>query len=101
MLPKIFLDMEAKIKYNTTMKNEIAVKMSPEGLEVANTYLELGSVSEVCSRLKLDENTVSEYLGKREIVENVIHSTLVSLEEDGFIKTVELKNGEKELVKVA
>ena len=41
------------------------------------------------------------YLGKREIVENVIHSTLVSLEEDGFIMTVELKNGEKELVKVA
>ena len=41
------------------------------------------------------------YLGKREIVENVIHSTLVSLEEDGFIKTVELKNGEKELVRVA
>ena len=34
------------------------------------------------------------YLGKREIVENVIHSTLVSLEEDGFIKTVELKNCE-------
>ena len=67
MLPKIFLDMEAKIKYNTTMKNEIAVKMSPEGLEVANTYLELGSVSEVCTRLNLDENTVSEYLGKREI----------------------------------
>ena len=67
MLPKIFLDMEIKMKYNTTMKNEIAVKMSPEGLEVANTYLELGSVSEVCTRLKLDENTVSEYLGKREI----------------------------------
>lgn len=67
MLPKIFLDTEIKMKYNTTMKNEIAVKMSPEGLEVANTYLELGSVSEVCTRLNLDENTVSEYLGKREI----------------------------------
>ena len=49
MLPKIFLDTEVKMKYNTTMKNEIAVKMSPEGLEVANTYLELGSVSEVHS----------------------------------------------------
>ena len=33
------------------MKNEIAVKMSPEGLEVANTYLELGSVGEVCTKL--------------------------------------------------
>ena len=67
MLPKIFLDMEIKMKYNTTMKNEIAVKMSPEGLEVANTYLELGSVSEVCTKLALDENTVSEYLNKREV----------------------------------
>jgi len=67
MLPKIFLDTEVKLKYNTTMKNEIAVKMSPEGLEVANTYLQLGSVSEVCTQLKLDENTVSEYLNKREI----------------------------------
>ena len=67
MLLKIFLDTEVKISYNTTMKNQIAVKMSPEGLEVANTYLQLGSVSEVCTALALDENTVSEYLNKREI----------------------------------
>ena len=67
MHSKIILDTNVKIEYNTTMKNEIAVKMSPEGLEVANTYLELGSVSEVCTRLRLDENTVSEYLNKREI----------------------------------
>ena len=49
------------------MKNEIAVKMNPEGLEVANTYLELGRVGEVCTKLALDENTVSEYLNKREV----------------------------------
>ena len=49
------------------MKNEIAIKMSPEGLEVANTYLQLGSITEVCDELSLDENTVSEYLNKREI----------------------------------
>ena len=49
------------------MKNEIATKMSPEGLEIANAYLELGSTSKVCARLKVDENTVQEYLGKREI----------------------------------
>ena len=49
------------------MKNEIAVKMSPEGLEVAITYFELGSVEEVCTKLALDENTVSEYLNKREV----------------------------------
>ena len=49
------------------MKNEIAIKMSPEGLEVANPYLQLGSITEVCDQLSLDENTVSEYLNKREI----------------------------------
>lgn len=48
-------------------KNEIATKMSPEGLEIANTYLELGNIQAVCLRLKIDENTAQEYLGKREI----------------------------------
>ena len=36
-------------------------------MEVANTYLQLGSITEVCDELSLDENTVSEYLNKREI----------------------------------
>ena len=49
------------------MKNEIAVKMSPEGLEVANAYLELGNVPAVCARLKISENDVSEFLAKREV----------------------------------
>lgn len=49
------------------MKNDIAIKMSPEGLEIANAYLELGSIPAVCVRLKIDENQVQEYLGKREI----------------------------------
>jgi len=48
-------------------KNEIATKMSPEGLEIANAYLELGNIQSVCIRLNLDENTIQEYLGKREI----------------------------------
>ena len=49
------------------MKNEIVTKMSPEGLEIANAYLELGNLPSVCARLSIDENTVQEYLGKREI----------------------------------
>ena len=49
------------------MKNEIVTKMSPEGLEIANAYLELGNLPAVCTRLGIDENTVQEYLGKREI----------------------------------
>ena len=67
MLSKIFLDFMLNFWYNASMKNEIAIKMSPEGLEVANTYLKLGSITNVCERLSLDENTVSEYLNKREI----------------------------------
>ena len=38
---------------------------------------------------------------KREILENVIGSTLTSLEEEGFIKTIEDENGEKELVPIS
>ena len=49
------------------MKNEIVTKMSPEGLEIANNYLELGNIQAVCARMRLDENTVQDYLGKREI----------------------------------
>ena len=49
------------------MKNEIVTKMSPEGLEIANAYLELGNVQAVCNKLGVDENTIQEYLGKREI----------------------------------
>lgn len=38
---------------------------------------------------------------KREILENVIGSTLASLEEEGFIKTIEDENGDKELVPIS
>ena len=40
------------------------------------------------------------YFSKREILEEAIGSMLASLEEGGFIKTVEYENGEKELIKV-
>ena len=52
---------------NMSKPTDIAVKMSPEGLEIANAYLELGSTQAVCIRLNIDENTVQDYLGKREI----------------------------------
>ena len=67
MHTKIVLDNVSKFCYNSIMKNEIVTKMSPEGLEIANSYLELGNIQAVCIRLALDENTVQEYLGKREI----------------------------------
>ena len=49
------------------MSKEIATKMSPEGLEIANTYLEQGSIPAVCSKLGVSESQVSEILNKREI----------------------------------
>jgi hypothetical protein len=49
------------------MSKEIATKMSPEGLEIANTYLEQGNIPAVCSKLGVSESEVSEILNKREI----------------------------------
>ena len=49
------------------MNKEIATRMSPEGLEIANTYLEQGTIPAVCAKLGVTENEVSEVLNKREI----------------------------------
>ena len=49
------------------MSTNIVTKMSPEGLEIANTYLEQGSIPAVCAKLGVSENEVSEILNKREI----------------------------------
>ena len=49
------------------MSTNIVTKMSPEGLEIANTYLEHGSIPAVCRKLGVSENEVSDILNKREI----------------------------------
>ena len=49
------------------MSKKIVTKMSPEGLEIANSYLEHGSIPAVCATLGITEDTVSEALNKREI----------------------------------
>jgi hypothetical protein len=41
--------------------------MSPEGLEIANSYLEHGSIPAVCDTLGVAEHEVAEVLNKREI----------------------------------
>ena len=41
------------------------------------------------------------YLAKREVLENGIEKTLMSLDEGGFSKTVEDENGDKELVPIS
>ena len=48
-------------------KNQISTRISPEGLEIANAYLEVGNVKAVSIRLRIDEGKVSEYLAKREV----------------------------------
>ena len=48
------------------MKKDIATKMSPEGLTIANNYLECGSVPGVCSRLNMKTEKAPEIQGKRE-----------------------------------
>ena len=60
------------------MKNEITTKMSPEGLEVANAYLEHGNIPDTALALAVDENTVSDLLSKREVktyIDNVYLDT--------------------------
>ena len=47
-------------------KNQLSTRISPEGLEIANAYLELGSIPAVCTRLQIGEAKASEYLAKRE-----------------------------------
>ena len=49
------------------MSKKIVTKMSPEGLEIANCYLEHGSIPAAANALAITEDTVSEALNKREI----------------------------------
>jgi len=42
-------------------------KISPEGLEVANCYLQFGNIRAVCEYMGVNENTVVETLNTREV----------------------------------
>ena len=64
---KKFLDNSNVFWYNTNMKNEISTRISPEGLDIANAYLELGNIPAVSARLNVAEQDVSELLAKREV----------------------------------
>ena len=48
-------------------KKQLSTRISPEGLEIANAYLELGNIPAVCARLSIDEAKASEFLAKREV----------------------------------
>lgn len=50
-----------------------ALAISPEGLEVANTYLELQDIPATASKLGIRADKVSEYLRRREIKAYIDH----------------------------
>ena len=48
------------------MSKEVTT-ISPEGLEIANSYLQFGNIRGVCQHLQVEENKVVEALNKREV----------------------------------
>ncbi|MAC71814.1 MAG: hypothetical protein CMP84_16630 [Gammaproteobacteria bacterium] len=48
------------------MSKEVTT-ISPEGLEIANSYLQFGNIRGVCQHLQVPENRVVEALNKREV----------------------------------
>ena len=63
---KIFLDITSSFEYNSLMAKEVTT-ISPEGLEVANSYLTLGNIKGVCQELMVDEKKVVDILNRREV----------------------------------
>ena len=45
----------------------LTTKISPEGLEIANAYLQHGSIPTVSTKLGLGEAQISEILNRREV----------------------------------
>lgn len=77
------------------MSNQIAPKnpaevinISPEALEVANTYLELQDILAVASKLNIESSQVSQILGRREIKAYIDHI----FQDYGFNNRFKLRN---------
>ena len=75
---KIILDFRLIILYNTNMSKEITTRMSPEGLEVANSYLANGDVSSVCRDLGVPRDEVVHRYIDTEIHRHRIHGFRIS-----------------------
>lgn len=54
------------MQYNSKMAKELTT-ISPEGIEIANLYLQYGNIREVCNYLSIAEDTVVSTLNKREV----------------------------------
>jgi len=49
------------------MSKEVSTRISPEAIEIANTYLQVGDVSTVSAGLGIPKDQVVDYLNKREV----------------------------------
>ena len=65
-LTKIILDFLSAIVYNFTMAKEVTV-ISPEGMEVAKSYLQFGNIGGDVENRGVPEYKVTEILNKREV----------------------------------
>jgi ribonuclease HII len=63
---KKYLDITTFFEYNFAMTKEVTT-ISPEGLEVANSYLTLGNIKGVCEDMQVTENKVVDILNRREV----------------------------------
>ena len=49
------------------MSKEVSTRISPEAIEIANTYLQVGDVGTVSAGLGIPKDQVVDYLNKREV----------------------------------
>jgi hypothetical protein len=49
------------------MSKEVSTRISPEAIEIANTYLQVGDVATVSAGLGIPKDEVVDYLNKREV----------------------------------
>ena len=60
------------------MTTDLPAKISPEGLEVAETYLMYGDLKEAANALDMEPSAVSDYLNQREVKAYIDHQYLES-----------------------
>jgi len=49
------------------MTKEITTRISPESIEIANSYLETGNIAATSASLRVPQDIVTDYLNKREV----------------------------------
>ena len=60
------------------MTTDLPAKISPEGLEIAETYLLYGDLKEAANALEMEPSEVSDYLNQREVKAYIDHQYLES-----------------------